>query len=82
MPEDNKIRLKVATPAGVYEGIFAETDKVYEVITIVVKEKRLVEGDAFELTLNGEVLPDDSPLSNFDLKDDAILDLIASGSAV
>ena len=43
--EDGKITLKIATPAGVYEGIFKETAKVSEVIAIIVKEMKLAEGD-------------------------------------
>ena len=53
-----------------------------EVIAIVVKEKKLVEGDAFELVFDDKVLPGDSKLWELDLKDGAVLDLIASGSAV
>lgn len=79
---DHKITLKIATPAGAYENTFAETDTVNEVIGIVVKDKKLVEGDAFELVFDDKVLPGDSKLSELDLEDGAVLDLIASGSAV
>ncbi len=79
---DHKITLKITTPAGAYENTFAETDTVNEVIGIVVKDKKLVEGDAFELVFNGEALPGDSKLSELGLEDGAVLDLIASGSAV
>ena len=53
---DHKITLKIATPAGAYENTFAETDTVNEVIGIVVKDKKLVEGDAFELVFDDKVL--------------------------
>ena len=79
---DNKIKLKIATSAGVYENTFAETDTVNEVIDIVVKEKDLVEGDAFELVFDDKELPGDSKLWELGLEDGAVLDLIASGSAV
>ena len=82
MTEDNKITLKIATPVGFYEGIFAETDTVDEVIARVVKEEHLVEGDHFDLALDGKKLPRDSKLSDLDLEDGADLDLIAGGSAV
>lgn len=82
MAENHKLTLKVMTPAGPYEGTFAETDTVDEVITAVVKAKQLAEGDAFELKLNGKDLPGDSKLSSLGLKDGTVLDLIASGSAV
>ena len=72
MAENQKITLKIATPAG-----------VDEVIAIVVKEKELAEGDAFDLTFDGgDPLPGDSKLSELGLEDGAVLDLIASGSAV
>ena len=82
MTTDGKITLKVATPAGVYEGTFALTDQVSEVIAIVVKDKNLAEGDAFELAFNDRTLPPDSKLSTLNLTDGAVLDLIATGSAV
>ena len=82
MTEDNKITLKIATPVGFYEGTFAETDTVDEVIARVVKEEHLVEGDHFDLALDGKELPRDSKLSELGLEDGTVLNLIASGSAV
>ena len=82
MTADGKITLKVATPTGVYEGTFEETAKVYEVIGIIVKARNLAEGDAFELAFDGKVLESDRPIGSFGLDDGAVLDLIASGSAV
>ena len=82
MTADGKITLKVATPAGVYEGTFEETTKVYEVIAIIVKAMNLAAGDAFELAFNGDSLASDHPIGSFNLVDGATLDLIASGSAV
>ena len=82
MPTDLKITLKVATPAGIYEGTFDVTAKIHDVIAVVVKEKHLAEGDAFELVLEGEPLDADKALSSLDIKDGTVLQLIASGSAV
>lgn len=82
MSNDDKIKLKITTPAGVCEGVFALTDTVNEVIAIVVKEKHLADGDAFTLALDGKELSGDSKLFKLDLKDGTALDLIASGSAV
>ncbi len=83
MKGDGKITLKVATPAGFCEGIFQETDKVFEVIDFIVKEMKLADGDAYELAFNGDSMkPTDRPLSSFPLSDGVVLDLIASGSAV
>ena len=82
MTTDGKITLKVATPAGVYEDSFEATLKVRELVAIVVKEKGLKVGDAFELAFDGEPLPDDRSIGSFDFENGTVLDLIASGSAV
>ena len=82
MTADGKITLKVATPAGVYENTFEVTLKVHEVVDIIVKQKGLKEGDAFELAYDGDPLPNDRPIGSFDFEDGTVLDLIASGSAV
>ena len=82
MKNDGKITLKVATPAGVYDGTFEETAKVHEVIGIIVKAMNLKVGDVFELARDGDPLAADCPIGSFDIKDGEVLDLIASGSAV
>ena len=82
MSTDGKITLKVGTPAGVYEGTFELVDQVSEVITTIVKAMNLAEGDAFELALDGQPFPTDSKLADLNLPDGAVLDLIATGSAV
>ena len=82
MTTDGKITLKVTTPAGVYENTFEVTLKVHEVVDIIVKEKGLQKGDTFELAFDGEPLPGDRPIGSFGFKDETVLDLIASGSAV
>ena len=82
MSTDGKITLKVATPAGIFEGTFEDTNTVREVIEVIVKDKGLVEGDSFELALDGEPLAPDRKLGSLNLKDGTVLDLIATGSAV
>ncbi len=82
MVTDLKITLKIATPAGLFEGTFDANAKVHDVIAVVVKEKRLPEGDKYELARDGESLDFDKTLSSLDIKDGTVLDLIASGSAV
>ena len=82
MATDGKITLKVATPAGVYEGTFEETYKVHDVISIIVKAMNLAEGDAFELAFDGVPLASDRRIGTFGLSDGEVLDLIASGSSV
>ena len=77
-----KLTLKVATPAGGFEVTFEETDKVGEIISIIAKAMKLAGGDTFELAFNGEPLDSNRPIGSFNLDDGAVLDLIASGSAV
>ena len=79
---DGKITLKVGTPRGVFEGTFDISDKVSEVIAVIIKAQGLVEGDAFELAFDGKPLAPDSPIGSFGLEDGAVLDLVASGSGV
>ena len=79
---DGKITLKVGTLRGVFEGTFDISDKVSEVISVIVKAQGLVEGDAFELAFDGTPLAPDSPIGSFGLEDGAVLDLVASGSGV
>ena len=82
MATDSKVTLKVATPAGPYEGTFEDTTKVEDIITAIVKEKNLAVGDAFELSFDGTELQPDRPIGSYNLPDNAVLDLTASGSAV
>ena len=79
---DSKITLKVATPAGIYEGTFEENTKVGDVIAVIVRKQRLAEGDAFELALDGQSFAPDRELSSLPLYENAVLDLIATGSGV
>ena len=51
-------------------------------IAAVIKAMNLAEGDAFELDFDGKKLEADAPIGSFGLQDGAVLDLIASGSAV
>lgn len=82
MTTDGKITIKVATPAGYYEGTFEETTKVSDVIEAIVAAMKLVKGDALELYHKDEKLEPDRQIGSYGLVDDAELDLIASGSAV
>ncbi|MXV79777.1 MAG: hypothetical protein F4X58_12650 [Chloroflexi bacterium] len=82
MVTDLKITLKIATPAGPFEGTFDAETKVHDVIAFVVKEKRLAKEDEYELARDGESLDPDKALSTLDIKDGDVLDLVASGSAV
>ena len=82
MVTDLKITLKIATPAGLFEGTFDADAKVHDVIAIVIKEKHLAKEDKYELSRDGESLDPDKALSSLDIKDGDVLDLIASGSAV
>ena len=82
MTTTDTIMLKIGTPAGVYEGTFKLSTTVAEVITEVAKDKRLSTDDELELYFDGNKLPKDKSLSSLDLKDDAVLTLVATGSGV
>ena len=82
MTTTDTITLKIGTPAGVYEGTFKLSTTVAEVITEVAKDKRLSADDELELYSDGKPLPKDKSLSSLDLKDDAVLILVATGSGV
>ena len=75
---DHKVTIKVATPAGIYEGTFEGTVKVHDVIAAIVKAKGLTEGDEFELVPECKALAPDRQL--FDSI--TVLNLIATGSGV
>ena len=76
------VMLKIGTPAGVYDGTFKLSTTVAEVIAEVAKNKRLSVDDELELYFDGNPLPEDKTLASLDLKDDAVLTLVATGSGV
>lgn len=78
-----EITLEVATPNGVFRGTFQKTAKVEHVIKVVVKDRQLAEGDAFEL-FHGEtqLAPVERTLVSFGLHGKVKLSLVATGSGV
>jgi hypothetical protein len=79
----DEIQLEIATPNGLFIGAFPKTAKVSEVIEVVVREKHLQSGDAFELIYNGNSLqPVQRPLVSFGLDGVVKLELVATGSGV
>jgi len=79
----HEILLEIATPKGLFEGIFDEKTKVSQVIEVVVNKKDLDKKDTFEL-IHGEqkLEPTDRTLQSFGLKHKAKLELVATGSGV
>ena len=67
---------------GACGPLYAGRSLVFRLVDIIVKEKGLQKGDTFELAFDGEPLPGDRPIGSFGFKDETVLDLIASGSAV
>lgn len=80
---DQDIHLEVATPNGVYRGTFPKTTKVKDVIVVIVEDRDLENGDAFQLFYGEVVLePVDRPLVSFGLPANVLLMLVATGSGV
>ena len=61
---------------------FKLSTTVADVIAEVAKDKRLSGDDELQLYFDGKELPKDKSLSSLDLKDDAVLTLVATGSGV
>jgi hypothetical protein len=80
---DDDIHVEVATPNGVFRGGFRETTTVEEVIHIIVKDRDLAEGDAFQLYYGETLLePVQRLLASFHLPHKVRLSLVATGSGV
>lgn len=81
--KDQSLKLEIATPSGVFSGLFEKTAKIVDVIKTIVKEQGLAAGDSFELFHKGTALqPETRPLISFGLDDCASLELVATGSGV
>lgn len=81
--DKQEVNIKVATPNGVFTGVFEKTTKIKDVITAVVHAMNLAVGELFELVFEGKVLqPVERPLVSFGISDSAELDLVATGSGV
>jgi transcription elongation factor len=79
----HEILLKIATPKGLFVGIFRDSATVATVIATVVEKKDLSRKDTFELVHGETVLqPVNRTLESFDLKRKADLELVATGSGV
>jgi hypothetical protein len=80
----DNVALEIATPNGVFRGSFDKNEKVEQVIEDVVKDRKLAEGDAFELFFGDIPLePVSRPLVSFGLKEGKYkLTLVATGSGV
>ena len=79
----HEILLKIATPKGLFTGIFRESATVATVIETVVEKEDLDRKDTFELVHGETVLqPVDRTLESFGLKRKADLELVAQGSGV
>lgn len=79
----HEILLKIATPKGLFVGIFRDRTTVTSVIETVVEKKDLSRKDTFELVRGETVLqPVNRTLESFGLKCKADLELVAQGSGV
>jgi hypothetical protein len=79
----HEILLKIATPKGLFVGIFRDNTTVATVIETVVEKKDLSRKDTFELVRGDTVLqPVNRTLESFGLKRKGDLELVAQGSGV
>jgi hypothetical protein len=79
----DEILLEIATPKGIFIGVFNEKATIASVIEVVVDKKGLDKKDTFELVHDEKVLqPTDRTLESFGLKHKAQLELVATGSGV
>jgi exonuclease VII small subunit len=79
----HEILLEIATPKGMFRGIFRLSGTIAEVIQLVVDQKHLDPKDTFELVHGETVLqPTSRTLESFGLKCKADLELVATGSGV
>lgn len=77
----HEILLEIATPKGLFTGIFRDDTTVATVIETVVEKKDLSRKDTFEL-IHGEIVlqPVNRTLESFGLKRKADLELVATGT--
>jgi myo-inositol catabolism protein IolC len=79
----HEILLEIATPKGMFTGVFHENTTIAAVIDLVVEKKELNRKDSFELVHGDTVLqPTNRTLASFGLKHNAKLELVATGSGV
>jgi hypothetical protein len=79
----HEILLEIATPKGIFTGVFDGNTTIAAVIDVVVEKKELNRKDTFELVHDDTVLqPTNRALASFGLKCKAKLELVATGSGV
>ena len=83
MNKIDEVTLEIATPKGLFKGIFPKTATISEVIEQVVRAKGLNRGDVLELVYKGDVLqPIKNTLTDFGLVGVVQLELVATGTGV
>ena len=83
MADIDEVTLEIATPKGLFKGIFPKTATISEVIERVVSDQGLNRGDLFELVYKGKSLqPIKNTLADFELAGVVQLDLAATGKGV
>ena len=79
----DEVTLEIATPKGLFKGIFLKTATISEVIEQVASNKGLNRADLLELVYKGEVLqPIKNTLTDFGLSGVVQLELVATGKGV
>ena len=83
MNKIDEVTLEIATPKGLFKGVFPKTATISEVIEQVVKTQGLYQGDVLELVYKGDVLkPIKNTLADFGFVGEVQLELVATGSGV
>lgn len=83
MANIDEVILEVATPKGMFKGVFPKTATILEVINEVADTLKLDKTDSLELVYKGKVLvPVKDRLVDFDLSGEVQLELVATGSGV
>ena len=83
MADIDEVILEVATPKGMFKGVFPKTATISEVINEVADTLKLDKSDSLELVYKGETLkPVKNRLVDFGLSGTVQLELVATGSGV
>ena len=83
MVDIDEVTLEIATPKGLFKGVFPKTATISDVIEHVAKDQGLSRADLLEVVYKGKVLePIKNTLADFGLIGVVQLELVATGQGV